>query len=118
MKDESPVAAIKRVLFGQFNISNPSTVQIMMMINAVREASPPHPDATIASLRAILLSLSPDNGLEAWADKCAREITAWISKQADIKKVAIESGEGFWCTIEGTLAGMLIRVARGLDLEE
>jgi hypothetical protein len=118
MKDESPFEAVKRVLAGQFNITDPSNVQVMMMIDAVRDTSPPHPDATIASLRAILRSLRPDVGLDSWAHKCANEITSWMAKDAEIRKVALAVGEGFWCSIEGTLAGMLLRVTRGLDLEE
>lgn len=117
MKDESPVAAVRRVLSAQFNIE-PSNVQTMMLIDAVRDALPPHPDATIAALRAVLRDLRPDSGLDRWANKCAREITTWISGHAQIREIALEVGEGFWCTIEGTLSGMLKRVTRGLDLED
>jgi hypothetical protein len=116
MKDEAPFEAVRRVLKSQFNIE-PNNVQTMMLIEAVQQASPPHPDATIASLRAILRSLSPDNGLESWAYKSAREITAWLSKQAEIREIATRADEGFWCTIEGTLTGMLLRVTRGQDLD-
>lgn len=116
MKDESPFEAVKRVLAAQFKITDPSNVQIMMMIEAVRETSPPHREATFDTLRAILRSLQPNDGLEAWASRCADEITSWMAKQADIRKVALASGEGFWCSIEGNLTGMLLRATRGLDL--
>jgi hypothetical protein len=118
MKDESPFEAVRRVLSNQFHIHETSDVKLMMIIDAVRDTSPPHPDATIASLRAILRSLRPDDGLDSWAHKCANEITSWMAKDAEIRKVALAVGEGFWCSIEGTLTGMLLRVTRGLDLED
>ncbi len=117
MKDESPVAAVERVLSAQFGIHNPSAVQTMILIEAVQQALPPHPEATIASLRAILRDLNPHNGLENWAYRCAREITTWLSKQAKVSEISEGLDEGFWCSIEGTLTGMLMRVTRGLDLE-
>ena len=116
MNDESPVSAVRRVMKKQFNIE-PNNVQTMMLIDAVRDALPPHPSATISALRAILRDLRPDNGLDRWATKCAREITEWISKHDQVREIAEAAGEGFWCSIEGTLAGMLLRVAQGKDLE-
>lgn len=117
MKDESPFEAVKRVLAGQFKITDPSNVHVMMLIEAVRETSPPHREATFDTLKAILRSLQPADGLEAWAHRCADEITSWMAKEAEIRKVALAAGEGFWCSIEGTLTGMLLRATRGLDLE-
>ena len=116
MKDESPFEAVKRVLAGQFGIKDPTNIQMMMLIDAVRETSPPHREATFDTLRAILRSLSPVDGLEAWASRCADEITSWMAKDAEIRKVALAVGEGFWCSIEGTLSGMLMRATRGLDI--
>lgn len=118
MKDESPIEAVKRVLEHWFNIKEPGNVAMMALIEAVRVTSPPHREATFDTLRAILRSLHPNDGLEAWAHRCAEEITSWMAKQAEIRKVALASGEGFWCTIEGTLTGMLIRATWGLDIPD
>lgn len=119
MQDESPVAAVTRVLSTEFNITKPSIRQTMMLIDAVQQALPPHPDATIASLRAILRDLHPANGLEGWAIKCAREITGWLSEQEQLHKVAVTlNNEHLWCALEGTLAGMLLRVTSGKDLKD
>ena len=116
MKDESPFEAVKRVLGRWFDIKDPSNVAMMDLIEAVRVTSPPHREATFDTLRAILRSLHPNDGLEAWARNCAEEITSLIVKDAEICKVALAVGEGFWCTIEGTLTGMLMRATRGLDI--
>lgn len=118
MKDESPFEAVKRVLEYRFNIKDPSMLAMMSLIDAVRETSPPHREATFDTLRAILRSLKPTDGLEMWAFRCANEITSWMAKQAEIREVARAAGEGFWCTIEGTLTGMLMRATRGLDIPE
>jgi hypothetical protein len=118
MKDESPIDAVTRVLLSEFGIK-PDAVQAMRLIDAVQQSLPPHPDATIASLRAILRDLTPHNGLESWAWRCSREIVSWLSKQGQVHKVAVAvDDERLWCCLEGTLAGMLMRVARGQDLEE
>src|SRR6185436_5975898 len=117
MKDESPIAAVNRVMEGQFGIT-PSAIQAMMLIEAVHDVLPPHPDATIASLRAILGDVTPHSGLEIWARTCAEKIVTCISKQQPVRDIAIAvANEAFWCCLEGTLAGMLLRVTRGLDLE-
>lgn len=116
MKDESPFEAVVRVIKRWFDI-DPTNVAVMAIIDAVRETSPPHREATFDTLRAILRSLSPTDGLEAWAHKCAEEITSFMAERAEICKIAEASGEGFWCSIEGTLTGMLLRATRGLDLK-
>lgn len=117
MQDESPFAAVRRVLEGQFGIKDPGNVKTMMLIDAVRESLPPHREATFDTLRAILRSLSPTDGLEAWAYRCAQEITAALAERAEICKIAEATGEGFWCMIEGLLTGMLMRATRGLDIK-
>lgn len=116
MEDESPFSAVTRILATQFGIVNPSNLKVMMLIEAVKVALPPHREATFDTLRAILRSLHPSAGLESWAHRCADEITSWMAKSAEIRKIALASGEGFWCSIEGTLVGMLLRATRGLDV--
>ena len=108
-RDESAVDAVRRVLDKEFGVK-PTIAQTMRLIEAVRDALPPHPDATIASLRAILRSLTPQVGLEQWAVRSAREIVRLMSN------VPTDS-EHIWCTIEGNLTGMLLRVATGRDLD-
>lgn len=108
MKDESPAAAVRRVLGREFGIE-PSNVQTMMLIDAVRDALPPKRETTIATLRAILRTLEPHDGLEAWAIMSAREIVGILSRHDR------EQG-GYWCTVEGTIAAMLTRVTSGQDL--
>lgn len=109
MRDESPVAAVRRVLAKEFGIE-PHNVQVMMLIDAVRDALPPPRTATLASLRAILRSLDPHDGLDGWANKCAHEIVGMLAK-------GDREVEGYWCQAEGILAAMLLRVTRGQDLE-
>lgn len=119
MMDESPFAAAKRVLSAQFGIHEPTNVQVMMLIDAIQEASPPHPDATIASLRAVLRDLRPDSGLDRWATRSSREIVKIMSKHPAVMQAAkLIDNEHLWCQLEGTIAGMLKRVTRGLDLAE
>lgn len=118
MRDESPIEAVKRVLGHWFEIKDPSNVAVMALIEAVRDTSPPHREATFDTLRAILRSLRPTDGLESWAYNCAREITSFISHYEEVRKVAEAAGEGFWCSMEGMLTGMLLRATSGhLDLK-
>jgi len=117
MKDESPIDAVNRVLKTQFGIT-PDAVQAMMLIDAVRDALPPPSDMTIASLRAILRTMTPHEALDAWADRCSREITQYLTRLALVHKIAVAvDDERMWCSIEGILSGMLKRVAQGKDLE-
>lgn len=117
MKDESPVDAVRRVLKREFDIES-KNIQVMMLIEAVRDASPPPQEFTIASLRAVLRTMEPHICLEAWATRCSRDLVAWLSKQAQVHKLAVAVGdERLWCVLEGTLAGMLLRVTQGRDLE-
>lgn len=109
MRDESPVAAVQRVLAARFGIADPSAVDTMILIDAVRDASPPPREMTIASLRAILRTLVPHDGLEGWARRCAREIVDMLMR-------GDREVEGYWCSIEGVLTAMLLRVTRGQDL--
>ncbi len=109
MRDESPFAAVNRVMSSQFGIE-PTNVQVMILIDAVQEALPPPREATLASLRAILRSLTPHDGLDAWANKCAREIVEILAK-------GDREVEGYWCQAEGILTAMLLRVTSGRDLD-
>jgi hypothetical protein len=117
MRDQSPFEAVTSWLKREFNIE-PNNIQLMMLLDEVRRALPPKGDNTIAALRAILRSLEPHNGLDAWCHRMSREIVDGLAKIPEVKQIArIADNEGFWCQIEGTLSGMLKRVTRGQDLE-
>jgi hypothetical protein len=118
MKDESPIAAVCRVIMREFEIS-PTNTQAMMIIEAVRDSSPPPPAFTIAALRSILRTLEPHQGLEGWASRSAGELVRLISKHPAVQAAAkLIDDERLWCSLEGTIMGMLIRVTRGQDLVE
>ena len=117
MKIESPIEAVSRVLVRETG-TLPSTVLAMMLIEAVRETTPPPREATIGMLTLILQALTPDQALDAWAARSSREIVKLLSEQSAVRKVAeLVDDERLWCTLEGTIAGMLLRVCRGQDLE-
>jgi len=116
MKIESPVEAVSRVLVRETGAA-PSNVLTMMLIEAVRETTPPPREVTIGMLTLILQSLAPDQALDAWAIRSSREIVQILSEQPAVRKVAeLVDDERLWCTLEGTIAGMLLRVCRGQDL--
>lgn len=116
-EDNSPVAAVSRVLLRETG-STPSNVLAMMLIDAVRETTPPPREVTIGMLTKILQALEPAQALDEWAVRSAREIVKILSKRPEVQHVAaLVADERLWCELEGTLAGMLIRVCRGQDLE-
>ena len=116
MKIESPIEAVSRVLVRETG-TVPSTVLAMMLIDAVRETTPPPREVTIGMLTLILQALAPDQALDAWAIRSSREIVKLLSEQSAVRKVAeLVDDERLWCTLEGTIAGMLLRVCRGQDL--
>lgn len=116
MKIESPIDAVSRVLVRETGAA-PSNVLAMMLIDAVRETTPPPREVTIGMLTRILQALSPGQALDAWADRSAREIVQILSEQPAVREVAeLVDDERLWCTLEGTIAGMLLRVCRGQDL--
>jgi hypothetical protein len=89
----------------------------MMLIEAVRETTPPPREVTIRMLALILQSLTPDQALEGWAIRASREIVQILSERPEVRQVAaLVDDERLWCTLEGTIAGMLLRVCRGQDL--
>jgi hypothetical protein len=110
VKDESPFEAVERVL-NHHNVE-PNPVMVMMLIEAVRDTTPPPQQMTIGLLRKLLISLEPHNGLEAWAVTSAREISTMLAKDFTSKH------EHAWCAVEGVLTAMLIRVTRGDDLTQ
>lgn len=111
-KNESPVAAVSRVLFDELGIDKPSNVLIMRLIEAVRETTPPPREITIGILSKILQSLDPAQAVEAWAVRSSREIMTILSGRV----AELVNSEHLWCSLEGTIAGMLLRVCRGQDL--
>lgn len=114
---ESPVAAVQRVLVRETG-SMPSTKLTMLLIEAVRETTPPPREVTVSMLTKILQSLTPSEALTAWADRSSREIVKLLARQPTVQKVAkLVNDERLWCTLEGTIAGMLLRVCCGQDLE-
>jgi hypothetical protein len=83
----------------------------------VRETTPPPREVTIGLLSKILKSLDPSQALDEWAIRASREIVGILSKRPEVKQVAqLVNDERLWCTLEGTIAGMLSRVCRGQDL--
>jgi hypothetical protein len=119
MKDESPIAALERTLKSQFGIEKVSNLQAMIILEAVQQALPPPGAMTIAALRSILRTLEPHQGLEGWASRSADELVRLISKHPAVQAAAkLIDDERLWCSLEGTIMGMLIRVTRGQDLVE
>ena len=113
---ESPIDAVSRVLVREIGVA-PSNVLAMMLIDTVHETTPPPREVTIGMLTRLLQSLAPDQALDAWADRSSREIVKILSEQPEVRKVAaLVNDERLWCTLEGTIAAMLIRVCRGQDL--
>jgi hypothetical protein len=116
-KNESPVAAVSRVLFDQLGIDKPSNILVMRLIDAVRETTPAPREVTIGMLSKILQSFDLSDAVEAWADRSSREIVEILSKHPVVKRAAeLIDSDHVWCSLEGTIAGMLSRVCRGLDL--
>ena len=116
MKIESPIDAVSRVLVRETGAA-PSNVLAMMLIDAVRGNTPPPRETTIGMLTLILQSLAPDQALDAWANRSSREIVQILAEQPAVRKVGeLVDDERLWCTLEGTIAGMLLRVCRGQDL--
>ncbi len=114
--DESPIAAVRRVLSQETGVV-PSNVLAMQLIEAVRETTPPPQEVTIGMLTKILRSLEPSNAIDAWATQAAREIVKILSDRPEVKQVAdLVNDERLWCTLEGVITAMLIRVCRGQDL--
>jgi hypothetical protein len=119
MKDESPIAALERTLKSQFGIEKVNNLQAMIILEAVQQALPPPRGMTIAALRAVLRTLEPHQGLEGWASRSADEIVKIMSKHPAVQAAAkLIDDERLWCSLEGTIMGMLIRVTRGQDLVE
>lgn len=86
MKIESPVEAVSRVL--RRSQIEPSNVLVMMLIDAVRETTPPPREVTIGMLTRILQSLDPASALDDWAVRSSREIVKILSSRPEIKHVA------------------------------
>jgi hypothetical protein len=109
---ESSGAAVSRVL--RHHQIEPSNVLVMMLIDAVRDTTPPPREVTIGMLTKILQSLDPSPTVEAWAVRSSREIVAILSRRPEVRRIAdfIDDAR-IWCTLEGTIAGMLLRVCRG-----
>lgn len=115
----SPFEAVTRVLERWFGIKNPTNVAVMDLIDAVRDTTPPPREVTINMLSKILQSLEPTEALDAWATRSSREIVKILSQHPTVKQAAkLIDNEHLWCSLEGTLAGMLSRVCRGQDLED
>lgn len=119
MTDESPVAAVTRVLENQFSIKNPGNVRVMILIDAVADSIPPPRDMTIASLRSILRTMEPHQALEGWAHRSSIEIVKIISQHPNVREAAkLVNDERLWDELEGITCALLMRVARGQDLED
>jgi len=114
-ENESPVTAVSHVLRREG--IEPSNRLVMMLIEAVRETSPPPRETTIGMLTKILQSLDPAQVVDAWAVRSSREIVALLSRRPEVRRVAdLVDDERLWCSLEGEIAGMLLRVCRGQDL--
>ena len=114
---ESPVAAVSRVLSRETGVV-PSHTLVMMLIEAVRRTTPVPREVTIAVLSKILRSLEPTQALDAWAVRSSREVVQVLSRRPEVQRVSeLVSDEALWCALEGTVAGLLIRVCCGQDLE-
>lgn len=113
--DESPVTAVTRVLAREG--ITPSNLLVIMLINAVRDTTPPPNEITIGMLTKILQALEPAQAVDAWADRSSREIVSILSRRPEVRRVAeLSDDERIWCTLEGVIASMLLRVCRGQDL--
>lgn len=118
MNDESPIAAVSRVLTRETGVV-PNNVLAMMLIDAVRATTPPPREITIGMLAKILQALDPSRALDEWATRSSREIVKILSDQPEVKQIAaLVNDERLWCTLEGTIAGLLLRVCRGQDLTD
>lgn len=116
INDKSPVDAVRDVLRRQLGIDT-TNLTVMMLIEAVRETNPPPREVTIGMLARILQSLDPAPALDAWATRSAREIVELLAKRPEVQRIAeLVDNEALWCSLEGNIAGMLLRVCRGLDL--
>lgn len=115
---ESPIAAVSRVFLRETGAA-PSHALAMMLIDAVRASSLPPPGTTVRALTRILQSLDPDPSIDAWATRSAREIARILLRRSDVRRAIPRSGDDdhLWDLLEGTIAGILIRVCRGQDLE-
>lgn len=114
---ESPIAAVERVL-RHFKIE-PTNLMSMMLIDAVRDTTPPPREMTIALLQKLLQSLAPEIALDDWAYRTAREIVSVMTTHPAVRSSAKLIGdERLWCTLEATIEASLLRVCRGLDLKE
>jgi hypothetical protein len=115
---ESTIAAVSRVLSRETGFV-PSNVLAMMLIEAVRETTPPPREVTLGMLSKILRSLEPTQALDAWASRASREIVKILSGRPEIQRFAArDEDEHLWCTLEGVIAGLLIRVCCGQDLDK
>lgn len=114
---ESPIEAVTRVLARETSIQ-PSNVLAMMLIEAVRATTPPPREVTIGMLSMILRSLEPSEALDAWAHRSSRKVVKIMSGHPAVQQAAaLIDDERLWCTLEGTIAALLIRVCCGQDLE-
>lgn len=112
---ESQVAAVTRVL--RLHNIKPSNGLVTMLIDAVRDTTPPPLEVTIGMLTGILRSLDPADAVDAWTVRSAREIVTILSKRPEVKRVAeLVDDESIWRALEGTISGMLSSVCRGQDL--
>ncbi len=117
MKEPSPIEAVQQVLL-RMGVT-PSNVLCMMLIDAVRNTTPPPREVTIGYLSRILESLSPTQALDDWTYRSSREIVKILSDHPAVKAAAkVIDSEHVWDQLEGTIAGMLMRVCTGKDLEE
>lgn len=117
MKVNSPVEAVTQVL-SSFGIAV-TNILVMELIDAVRDTTPPPREVTIGMLAMILKSLDPASALEGWACRSSREIVKILSELPEVKRIAeLHDDERMWCTLEGVISAMLIRVTRGQDLKE
>jgi transcriptional regulator with XRE-family HTH domain len=115
---ESTFGAVSRVL-AQETGKVPGNVLVMRLIDAVRDTTPPPREVTIGMLAKILHALSPSPALDDWAARSAQEIVQILSKHPAVQDAATRiDNEQIWCMLEGTIAGMLLRVCAGQDLDE
>lgn len=114
---ESPIEAVSRILLRETGVVA-SYVLAATLIDAVRKTTPPRA-VTIGMLTKILGSLGSDQLLEEWATRSSRKIVQVLSRHPGLQRVvAPVDDEAIWCTLEGTVAALLLRVCRGQDLDE
>lgn len=117
MRNESPFGAVTRILHSA-GVYEPTNSLVMQLIDAVRETTPPPQFVTINMLSKVLQALEPSQALDNWAVRSSREIVKILSQRPEIQHVArLVDNEALWCTLEGTIAGMLLRVCNGKDLD-